>query len=298
MLLLFVTSGIKAQANKISDADLFLMQRYEDTIRWLGNTIVQDTSWEMREAATGKIIPTLVKALKIENSYYYPFDSLSTIKIIKPADDAFRIFTWQMTMKDRSRRYYGAIQMKGQELKLFPLIDMSLFIPHPEDTVIDTNNWWGCIYYNIVEWKSKKDKQKYYLVFGWDANDDFSNKKVVDILWFDSFGKPYFGKPVFNLDNKEIRTRVIIEYKEDANPTMNLDPELQMIVFDYLKPENELSEGIYSTYIPDGTYQGFKFEDGMWILQRSVFDYKMDKPPDYTPKREGEDPNIYIHKNN
>jgi hypothetical protein len=186
--------------------------------------------------------------------------------------------------------------MNSKELKLYPLIDMSLFIPTIEDTVLDNNNWWGCIYYNVVEWKTKKPKEQYYLLFGWDANDLFSNKKVADVLWFDSFGKPWFGKPVFSIDDKELRTRVMIEYKEDANPSLNFDENMNMIVFDYLRPENPLSEGIYSTYIPDGTYQGFKFEDGYWKLQREVFDYKMDVAPIFKPKYEGEDPNVYIKK--
>ena len=296
-LLLQSIFTVSAQVSKIDTAQLRLLKNYEDTIRWLGNTIVENEDWGEREAAVGKIIPTLVKALKIENSYYYPFDSLQTIKIIKPADDAFRIFTWQLTLKDQSHRYYGAIQMNSKNLKLFPLIDMSLFLPTIEDTVVDNNNWWGCIYYNIVEWKTKKPvKEKYYLVFGWDANDHFSNKKIVDVLWFDTEGKPWFGKPVFSIDQKEMRTRVILEYKEDASPTLNFDENLHMIVFDYLRPENPLSEGIYSTYIPDGTYQGFKFEDGYWKLQREVFDVELETAPIYKPKYEGEDPNIYIKR--
>jgi hypothetical protein len=296
ILLAFCVADISAQISKIDTADLRIIKAYEDTIRWLGKTIVENDDWNQREAAVGKMIPMLVKALKVENSYYYPFDSLLTVRIIKPADDAFRIFTWQMTMKDQSHRYYGAIQMKGSTLQLHPLIDMSLFIPLPEDTILDANNWWGCIYYNVVQWKVKKTKENYYLLFGWDANDFFSNKKVVDVLWFDDNGKPWLGKPVFNIDDTEYRSRVILEYKEDANPTLNFDEGLNMIVFDYLRPENPLSEGIYSTYIPDGTYQGFSFENGYWKLQRVVFDYEMDVAPVYKPKYEGNDPNIYIKK--
>jgi len=285
---------VHAQNNKIAENDLTQLKLYEDTIKWLGNTIVQNTDWQLRESASAKIIPTLVKALKIKNSYQYPFDSLVTIKIIKPSDDKFRIFTWQLTMKDHSYRYYGAIQMHDEELKLFPMIDMSLFIPNVEDTILDNDNWIGSIYYNVVPWKYKKEK--YYFLFGWDGNDQFSNKKIAEVLWFDEAGKPKFGKPIFQIDEKETRTRVIIEYKEDANPTMNFDENMNMIVFDYLRPENPLSEGIYSTYIPDGTYQGFKFEDGVWKLQRIVFDQKMDSAPIYTPKYEGEDPAQYIKK--
>lgn len=269
-----------------------MIQTYEDTLKWLGNTMVQSEDWQLRESASVKMITTLVKALKINNSYLYNFDSLNTIKIIKPEDNKFRIFTWQLTMKDKSYRYYGAIQMNNDALKLYPLIDMSMFIPHPEDTVLDRNNWWGCIYYNIAAQKIKKDK--YYFLFGWDGYDPWSNKKVADVLWFDKNGEPHFGKNIFELDNNEMRSRIIIEYKEDANASINFDKNLNMIVFDFLRPENPMSEGIYSTYIPDGTYQGFKYEKGVWKLQREVFDDILDAPPIYKPKYEGEDPNQYI----
>ena len=72
--------------------------------------------------------------------------------------------------------------------------------------------------------------------------------------------KPKFGKPVFEIEEGDIRDRVIIEYKEDASPAMVWDDRLNMIIFDYLQPENPLSEGIYMTYIPDGTYRGFYFD--------------------------------------
>jgi len=103
-----------------------------------------------------------------------------------------------------------------------------------------------------------------------------------------------FGYPMFlTKDDINPQTRIIIEYKEDASPVLNYDEQLKMIVISYLRPENPMSEGIYFTYIPDGTYVGFYFKRGLWRYKDQVFDRTMDAPPDYTPKREGENPNIY-----
>ncbi len=280
--------------NSITPENLVKLQQYEDTLKFLGDTMVQSTHWEMRELATVRFVKTMVQALKIENSYLYPFDSIPTISITKPADDQFRILTWQLTMKDRTYRYYGTIQMHSEQLKMFPLIDMSLFIPHPQDTILSSNNWYGCIYYNIV--KKKYKGSDYYLLFGWDGNDMWSNKKIIEVLSFDKFGTPVFGRPLFLLKgDTDPKTRIIIEYKEDASPVCNYDEKMKMIVISYLRPENPMSEGIYFTYIPDGTYVGFYFKKGLWRFKEKVFDQTQDAPPDFTPKREGEDPNIYQH---
>jgi len=293
---LLIFAGISADAQKsdrtITPENLVRMQQYEDTLQWLGDSVVQSADPVIREVACVKFLKILVQALKVNNSFLYPFDSLHTISIVHDPDETFRIITWQLTFKDMSYRYYGTIQMNEPNLKMFPLIDMSLFIPNPQDTVLSKNSWYGCIYYNVV--KKEYKKQTYYLLFGWDANDMFSNKKMIDVLSFNQFGEPVFGSPIFLLEkNPEPQTRIIIEYKEDAAAVLNYDEKEKMIVVSYMRPENPMSEGIYFTYIPDGTYVGFKFKKGYWRYQNVVFDRTMKTAPDYTPQHEGEDPWMY-----
>lgn len=286
-----------AQAQKgnteLTPENLAIMQAYADTLHWLGDSIVQSREWEMREQACIVFLKKLKTALKTENSYEFPFDSVPTMSVIEAPDKTFRILTWQLQMKDHSHRYYGAIQMNTAELKLIPLIDMSMFIGNPEDTLLSANSWYGCVYYNIVQKKYKGNI--YYYLFGWDGNDMWSNKKLVDVLTFNDNGVAMFGFPQFlKKDDPEPKTRIIIEYKEDASPVFNYDERLKMIVISYMRPENPLSEGIFFTYIPDGTYVGFYFKKGMWRFKDQVFDQTQDAPPDYTPQRKGEDPGQYI----
>lgn len=268
------------------------LMHYQDTLNWLGDSVIQSANWDMREQACIMFLKKLKMALKVENSYEFPFDSVRTMSIVESPDKKFRILTWQLQLKDHSHRYFGAIQKNTDSLTLQPLIDMSMFIGNPQDTLLSANSWYGCLYYNITQ-KKYKGKTYYYL-FGWDGNDMWSNKKMVDVLTFNEQGTPMFGYPMFLLkDDPDPKTRVIIEYKEDASPVFNYDEQLKMIVISYLRPENPLSEGIYFTYIPDGTYVGFYFKKGMWRFKEQVFDQTQDAPPDYTPKREGVDPNIY-----
>ena len=293
LLLLLLATGLGLAFAQPEGEDLESIRKHEKTLQVLGDSVVQSFDWDMREQACIQMVKTLVKALKIPGSFDYPFDSVPTVSIVYPDNRDFRIITWQMELKDLSHRYFGAIQMHSDSLMLFPLIDMSMFIPGIDSVILDQDNWFGQLYYDVQEFKFKKER--YYLLFGWDANDMWSNKKIVDVLWFDEGGKPKFGKPVFEIEEGDIRDRVIIEYKEDASPAMVWDDRLNMIIFDYLQPENPLSEGIYMTYIPDGTYQGFYFDKKKkhWILQRVVFDQTLDKAPINKPKQKGEDPNLY-----
>ncbi len=129
ILLIIVPFFAQSQNSKplISERNLQLLRQYEDTLGFFGDSIVQSADWNIREQACIKFVKTLVRALKIENSFSYPFDSLKTISIVKPEDEKFRIFTWQLTLKDMSYRYYGTLQMSSPQLEMFPLIDMSMF---------------------------------------------------------------------------------------------------------------------------------------------------------------------------
>jgi hypothetical protein len=47
-----------------------------------------------------------------------------------------------------------------------------------------------------------------------------------------------------------------------------------MILVDHLISETDEPEKPY-TYIPDGDYEGFKWENGKWVHINKVFDFKL-----------------------
>ena len=55
---------------------------------------------------------------------------------------------------------------------------------------------------------------------------------------------------------------------------MNYDPDLDMIVFDHLISETDEPEK-KNTYIPDGTYEGFKWQNGQWLHVDKIFDFQL-----------------------
>ncbi len=77
------------------------------------NAFLPDTHISYSE----RFVRQLIHALKIPNSYYYPFDKLKEkINIIYSDDNAFRIFNWEITPSTVLKRYYGAIQMPEEKL--------------------------------------------------------------------------------------------------------------------------------------------------------------------------------------
>lgn len=238
-----------------------------------------------RRETVYQLIPALVNTLKAENSYYYPFNRLTTISIQYPADSSFRIFTW--TLKDQTGiyRHFGAIQMNKPQLELFPLFDMSDTMTGRPQRVLSNRNWYGAMYYRILE--HEVDGQMYYTMFGFDQNDLWSRKKLMDVLWFNDSGQPRFGAPLFQQkkdDVVELHNRFFIEYKKTATVNLNYFENMDLIIFDHVAPTEDKYEGLFFTYLPDGTYEGFRWDEklGKWSWVEKVFHYAInenDNPP-------------------
>ncbi len=282
VLISFSAKKMLAQPDAVGSAR---MAAYVDTLNALGDSLIQSNDVNIRIACGYAMIKRLVNALKTEGSFHYPFDSLRHISLVEPSDHSFRIFTWHIEMNGSIYRQVGAIQIPVKSgLKLIPLIDGSQYIENPMDTTLSPDLWYGSVYYNVIR-KKYKGVNHYYL-FGFDANDAFSNKKVIDVLTFSrgTNDQVIFGAPVFITDSiNNIRSdRFIIEYSKDASAGLNYYDEYGKIIFDHLIPQNPLSDNVKSSYIPDGTYEGFRYSKGSWFWIEKVFHQAInenDNPP-------------------
>jgi hypothetical protein len=272
----------------------------EDSLIVLGDSLVRGSTYEVREAACVAFIPTLSRALRRPGSFDYPFNRVRTLSVVEAPDRSFRVFTFQMMLWDFTHRYFGAIQFRDSKKRPVALIDGSLFLSDSvlSSAVLDAQAWYGALYYGITAKKHRG--QTYYLLFGWDALDLFSSRKLIEVLSFEG-GQPVFGAPVLpdpSAPEQRIN-RFVLEFKREAAVTLNYDPELDLILFDHLVPENPLSEGIRSTYVPDGSYEGFSWDKGQWIYVEKVFHQTQAFPPDFTPARDpSQDPFDYERRLN
>jgi hypothetical protein len=256
-----------------------LFRQREDSLKKYSFDIVNAEDAASRFRADSQFIRSLVRALKVPYSFDYPFDSLQTISRLYAPDSSFRIFTWQFRKDDLMYLQEGAIQMKEPDgsLKLFPLFDASMFTSKPLDSVRTRRNWIGAIYYKIIlkTWQGKK----YYTLLGFDDYSETSNKKWMEVLTFSPEGEPLFGGPYFSFQEDSIRKpahyRFNIEYKKEAGTRFNYDPQMDMIVYDDLIPENNEPQKL-DTYVPDGDFEAFQWKNGKWVhVEKGVLTIKL-----------------------
>lgn len=271
----------------LTKQNLARLTKTEDSLCRLAEVWMYDTlSLENRKNACYEFIPKFLNALKTDNSFYYPFDSLTHVSKVYSPDSLFRIFTWQLHYPKGKFRYYGLIQMRSEKLRLYPLKDLRDTFSFHTQQILSPENWYGCIYYNII--RTTINRQTYYTLFGFEAPDFISRRKILEVMHFEN-GKPVFGAPLFHfkydstaLKMRDTLNRFFMEYKWDGNPVLKYDNEMEAIVYSHLEPPNPKAKGAYFAYVPDGSYEGFKWLKDRWQWIERVFSFAInenDNPP-------------------
>jgi hypothetical protein len=206
----------------------------------------------------------------------YSFDSLkSDIGVLISPDEQFRIIHWNIPKADGTHEYYGFIQEKYSRtikkgfkktridsVQVYPLVDRSSEIKNPDNAITDNRKWYGALYNRIIEKKTKN--KTYYTLIGWDGNDKFSQKKLIDVLTFDQNGVPHFGADIFNF-GKKYPKRVIFEYSATCTGMpVRYNAKKDTIIFGHLAPMQPQLEGQFQYYCCDMSYDGFGWKKGKW----------------------------------
>lgn len=267
ILLLITCLYIPALAQRFNTPDqLNQLRPLQDSLKRLGYQMFNNENDLERKNANYNFIRTLVKALRVPNSFAFNFDSLKTISIQRSPDNKFRILTWYNMNEDGSYRFFGSIQMNtGGKLLLYPLEDYSPLLKNPEDSVVNNHKWFGAEYYKIIPVGTVNP---YYVLLGWKGNTVKSTKKVIEVLSFKK-NEPVFGMPVFQ-GNKKTRNRVVFEYNRQASMLLRYVPEQDLIVFDHLAPPDDKMKMQPDMYGPDLSYDGYKLSNGKWIYKDNL----------------------------
>jgi hypothetical protein len=267
-------------AQKISQADKKKLAEKEDSLRHLAADIILDSLTASRMRSDSLFIRALVRALQVKNSFYYPFDSIQGISKLYAPDSAFRIFTWNISFDDYYSRQRGAIQMRTSDgsLKLVALRDYSEFTTDAIDSIRTKANWIGAVYYDII--KTIYNGKNYYTLIGFDNNSAMSNKKWVEVMTFDQKNEPVFGGQYFNYQQDSAKRatqyRYSLEYKKEARAILKYDEESKLIIVDHLISETDEPDNKW-TYVPDGDYEAFKWQNGQWMHIDKLYNYKLEE---------------------
>lgn len=275
----FISKPTSAQA--LDSILVDSIRNYEFRLMGLSREMVSSFD-ELTRISSGKsFIINLSRALRIPNSYFYPFDSVKHIIILKSPDDMFRIMTWNVATNDEKFRYFGVIQMNPLKLEkmkdkdwyksFFPLIDRSDSINSNTYlfTETDANHWFGAAYYKII--KTSYKKKDYYTLLGWDGADRTRNKKIADILFFRD-GSPYFGAPLFDMKKKRPFSRLVYEFNNQASMGLRYDEKQKLLLIENIVPDKPANAGNFEFYYPDGSFDALSWKNGKWEKQKGIIE--------------------------
>jgi hypothetical protein len=284
-LVLFINVFAFAQkkAETLSTSDLDKLSSFETQMAGLAKTMLLDSFENNRLAAHEKLMPMVREALNTPNSFNYTFEKIEHISIQNAPDRSFRIITLQL-MKDWAHyKYFGFIQPNLSKSKLYELKDFAKDIQKPENQVLGPEKWFGCLYYNIRQFKSKEGAK--YLLFGFNAHDTIEKIKVVDVLTMNG-GMPKFGSPVFERQERGITkksNRLVFYHGYEASMRLNYDEEMGMIVHDHLQDVGTNYADVPSVGVPDGTYEAYELKKGVWQHIVKLKNTEMDEAPRPVP---------------
>lgn len=251
-----------------------------------------------KRTAHNQMKKMLARVLLKTEVFQYPFSEVKQMAILNDPKGEIRVWSWYVPLRD-SPAEYGCFVVRYDAKKKMCRVDElknSDWPERAEQTALKADQWMGALYFNMLPVRSKG--RDYFLLFGWNAHSELSNKKLVEVLHFQS-GKLKLGLPVFLRDGKSAK-RLVFEYHKDAIFTLEYSEDLKMIVFDDLGPTHPSFEGKFAQYVPLQTFSGYKQNKGQWELERDV-DFRRSKKekdgpfndpgkPDFKRERNGRNP--------
>lgn len=243
------------------DYDLIIA---EDSLKTLFISLANTGSADESVFLNQQIIRVLKNTLKNPDSFDYPFDSLPSLGSIYASDGKLRIFTWNFSCSPSEYNYSGFLQFRekeSDEISLFFLNQIDTTRESLDSELFNHQSWYGALYYQVHT--VMHSGKTYYTLIGFDLNNVFTNRKIVDILAIVE-GSPVFGSPMFYFQN-EIKHRIVFEYSSRVVMFLRYVSEKDMIVFDHLSPGSPRLIGQYRYYGPDFSYDALRFQNGRWV---------------------------------
>ena len=238
----------------------------------------------LREAQTDDEINALNDRFKEELhtvlsedwAFDHPFTTLTSIGKIFSEDREVRVISWNTQLESGAHQYYAYIlKKKGRKEghDLTELIDNSNNLPPETQETLSPENWYGALYYDIKD--VQKGRKTYYTLFGYDAKNDRSTLKMLDILYF--VGKtPRLGNNLFETKDGYAK-RVYFEHSAKCVMSLKYDKKQDLIIFDHLSPEAPNLAEFREFYVPDMSYDAYKFENNKWRLKEDIIAVNADR---------------------
>jgi len=274
LFILSISISIFANAQNIK------LKAQEDTLIKLLENVHFEEDFNIAFSNSKIFKQHLREVLRHDEAFNFPFDSLSTLMSTKTSpDNSFRLFNWNIE-KENEEQFYQCLVMKynkkTEEYIIIELFDKSASAIDPEYMTFSSKNWYGALYYDIIP--IKKGNNIIYTLLGWDGNNMYSNKKIIETMIFKKDNEVKFGIPIFNYNKLKIKRRVIFQYNKRSYMSLKYKniKKTDYLIFDHLAPPSSQLEGMQEWYVTDLSFDAFKFENNKWIFVQD-FDIKADK---------------------
>lgn len=216
------------------------------------------------EEQSNKIIAELESVCSLEDFFVYPFEALRMFKPVS-SDGKLRVFTWNYPKEDGTQLYFGCVAFKTSKTAE-PLFFKLNYTPVNgakwDNKVFDQGKWPGALYYSVVPMSKGKKSGNSYALLGFEAKDNLSNYKVIEVITLSNDGCK-FGGNFFEFEDRNPK-RVVFEFSDQTTCSLRYYEKQKTIVVDHLAPRESIYEGFFPEYGPDGSYDGYVLENGKW----------------------------------
>ena len=277
--------GVSQQSFDFVKAEIELTRLFQ--------TLSRSQDHHVRNSANEEFLTLLKSTLEEKGAFDYPFAHLQFRKLT-PTDKKFRLFNWILEKED-GKEFFGVMMVLDKQKKnyqIIQLMDDSDGIFDLPNAILGKDNWFGTFYSEVIQ--TEANGRKYYTLLGWNGNDRTVNRRIIEILTFDSNGYPVFGADIFTgrRGQKEKFKRRIFEHSRRGSMILRYDYQAysepvgtpkpgqrqkekliraNMIVFDRLVPPNPEMISSPESYIAGGgVYDAYVWLNGRWTLKLDI----------------------------
>lgn len=242
----------------------------KDSIILLGEIVRDHQEFAFRRDANERLLVFLSEYIQSEEGYVDPLKEVTSMVALSSKKNDFRIFTWLMRDSLFQLKSFGIVATKVKKKIIVTILeDQKGYISEPELKVLDPNQWYGAVYYKLIE--VKRGRKKIYTLLGYSPGKPVQHK-VIEAATVDIKGTVKFGSKIFYLENFMDKKffkppmRLILYYSSDYSASVKWNEEEEMVIMDHLAPPNPRLKGLYDLYGPDMTYDGLKWDGNWWTL--------------------------------
>jgi hypothetical protein len=242
----------------------------QDYTFW-ADAMVNSDKPEHRVEASQHFSTALEAELKRDQSFEKEFTELEWISIQYPDDRSFRVISWQVDQGDGDYKYYGYYQDMA---RLIPFDTQSGEEGLDEDTDLSISDWSGALVYRILQ------VDENYMLWTFRFTDTYTKIKTCEPLVI-STEDVTIGQKIFQEEegSPNYKHRHVLLYSADTNATLDFYDDSKRILFDNLIVMQGRMVGQGMTFVADGSYRGYDYNNGKWIAKDKLFDEVLERAP-------------------